>query len=150
MSQDELRAEAQALLRVAGSALEAYHMLERQLSVLVMRTQVLLSLSGIVITVTGFSGRAIAQTSALARASIAAGIVVVLAAAVVAIAGVLRLRWLSEIVVDDPLETVVRGLELRNRKSRFLAAALVLFVIGFGFYVLAIAQLLLDTPIARD
>ena len=38
-------------------------MVERQLSVLVLRTQVMLSLSGIVITVTGFSGRAIAQTS---------------------------------------------------------------------------------------
>jgi hypothetical protein len=143
-SPPDVRAEAASLLRLAGSALEAYHMIERQLSVLVLRTQVILSLSGIVITVTGFSGRAIAETGALARGSIVIGIVIVLASAVTAITGVLRLRWLSQLLGDDPLETLVRGLELRNRKSRFLGTALVLFVVGFAFYVVAIAQLLLD------
>jgi hypothetical protein len=58
------RKEAERILALAkGDTLKAYEMVERQLSVLVLRTQVILSLSGIVITVTGFSGRAIAQTS---------------------------------------------------------------------------------------
>jgi hypothetical protein len=135
--------EAKALLRLAGSELEAYHMLERQLAVLVLRTQVLLSLSGIVITVTGFSGRAIAQTGALARGCISLGIVIVLAAAVTAIAGVLRLQWLSQLMGADALANIVRGIEIRNRKSRFLAVSLILFVTGFSFYVVAVAQLLL-------
>lgn len=129
-------------MRVAGSELEAYHMLERQLSVLVLRTQVLLSLSGIVITVTGFSGRAIAETGPLARICISVGIAVVLAAAVTAIAGVLRLRWLSETLGPDPVENVVVGLAIRNSKARFLNVALVLFVVGFAFYVTAVIQLL--------
>ena len=64
----------------------------------VLRTQVMLSLSGIVVTVTGFSGRAIAETSSLARSSIAAGILVVLASAAVAIWGVLRLSWLTQTI----------------------------------------------------
>ncbi len=138
----DLRNEAQAIMRVAGSELEAYHMLERQLSVLVLRTQVLLSLSGIVITVTGFSGRAIAETSMLARVCISVGIGVVLAAAATAIAGVLRLRWLSESLGPDPLENILAGLAVRNSKARFLNASLLLFVIGFTFYVVAIIQLL--------
>jgi hypothetical protein len=129
---------------VGGDHRAAYDLLERQLAVLVMRTQVLLSLSGIVVTVTGFSGRAIAQTSAPARASIVVGILVVLAAALTAIGGVLRLRWLSQIVGDDVHTTLEQGLALRDQKSRWLATAMVLFGVGFAAYCVAIAQLLLD------
>src|SRR6185295_17199 len=100
---DRDRNEAERILALAkGDTLRAFEIVERQLSVLVTRTQVLLSLSGIVITVTGFSGRAIAETSAAARISITAGILIVLLAAGAAIGGVLRLTWLTEAIVDDP------------------------------------------------
>jgi hypothetical protein len=78
-----------------GDAGKAFELVQSQLSILVLRTQVMLSLSGIVITVTGFSGRAIAQTSPLARVLVASGILIVLSAAATAIGGVLRLRWLE-------------------------------------------------------
>ncbi len=136
--------EAERILGlVGGDALRAFELVERQLSVLVLRTQVMLSLSGIVITVTGFSGRAIAETSALARGSIAAGILVVLASAAVAIGGVLRLRWLTQAIDEEPLTMIARGVEIRDKKARFLGAALVLFICGFALYCFAIAQLLL-------
>jgi hypothetical protein len=135
--------EARRIYRLAGDdPLRAYEIVERQLAVLVLRTQVLLSLSGIVITVTGFSGRAIAQSGEAARVCIASGIFAVLSAAVVAIAGVLRLRWLTQELTEDPVATLVRGLTIREKKSRALAIALVLFVLGFSLYVVAIAQLL--------
>src|SRR4051812_21287936 len=138
------REEAELILQLAkGDTLKAYEMVERQLSVLVLRTQVMLSLSGIVITVTGFSGRAVAQTSVLARNSIAAGIFVVLAAAAAAIWGVLRLHWLTQTIQADPVAMLTRHIEIRDAKSRYLSAALVLFVIGFSLYCFAIAQLLL-------
>jgi lysylphosphatidylglycerol synthetase-like protein (DUF2156 family) len=138
------RDEAQSILTLArGDTLKAYEMVERQLSVLVLRTQVMLSLSGIVITVTGFSGRAIAQTSNLARYSIASGILVVLASAVAAIWGVLRLSWLTQTIEEDPIVMLARGIEIRDAKSRFLRVALVLFICGFALYCFAIAQLLI-------
>lgn len=126
-----------------GDAAKAYELVQSQLSVLVLRTQVMLSLSGIVITVTGFSGRAIAQTSELARVLVASGILVVLAAAGVAIGGVLRLRWLTQELTDDTEQTLLRMLSIRDTKSKFLTAALVLFVLGFGCYCVAIALMLL-------
>lgn len=136
--------EATRILALAdGSGYRAFEMIERQLSVLVLRTQVMLSLSGIVITVTGFSGRAIAQTSDLARLSISAGIFVVLAAAVVAITGVLRLHWLTQELGPDILATLVRGLAIRDAKSRSLRRSLLLFTVGVSLYCFAIAQLLL-------
>ena len=136
--------EAKNILELCGGdRLRAFEMVQQQLAVLVLRTQVMLSLSGIVITVTGFSGRAIAQTSQLARISVVAGLCLVLAAAAVAVVGVLRLRWITQELGGPPLDVLARGLAIRDRKSRFLATALTLFVIGFALYVLAVAQLLL-------
>lgn len=128
-----------------GDAVRAYQLVQDQLSVLVLRTQVMLSLSGIVITVTGFSGKAIAQTSELARVLVASGILIVLAAAAVAIGGVLRLRWLTQELTDDFEQTLVRMLSMRDQKSKYLTAALVLFVVGFACYCVAIALMLLAT-----
>ncbi len=129
---------------VGGDHRAAFDLLERQLGVLVLRTQVMLSLSGIVITVTGFSGRAIAQSSLLARLCISIGILIVLAAALTAIAGVLRLSWLTQLLGPDVTTTLERGLALRDRKARWLATAMVLFAVGFSFYCVAIAQLLMN------
>lgn len=135
--------EAKNILELCkGDPLKSFEKVEAQLATVVLRTQVMLSLSGIVITVTGFSGRAIAETSVLARASIVCGLCLVLAAAAVAIAGVLRLRWLTQVLGGDPLAMIERGLSIRDQKARFLSVALVLFVCGFALYVLAVAQLL--------
>lgn len=129
-----------------GDPRAAFDLVQSQLSVLVLRTQVMLSLSGIVITVTGFSGRTIAQTSEVARLLVAAGIVIVLLAAAVVIGGVLRLRWLTQELTDDVEQTLVRMLAIRDAKSRYLGAALVIFVIGFACYCVSIALMLASTP----
>jgi len=116
--------EARRILSLCkGDALRAFEMVQGQLGVLVLRTQVMLSLSGIVITVTGFSGKAIAQTSLLARVSIVSGLFIVLCAAAVAVGGVLRLKWLTQTLTDDPLATLVAGISMRDKKAKFLAIA---------------------------
>lgn len=121
-------------------------MVHTQFGVLVLRTQVMLSLSGIVITVTGFSGKAIASTGVLARVCIVSGLVLVLAAAAVAMAGVLRLKWITEILTDDALDTLRSAIAIRDKKSVFLKVAVALFLVGFSLYVAAVAQLLIVAP----
>lgn len=136
--------EIDRILKLTGADTErAFGLVERQLSVLVLRTQVMLSLSGIVITVTGFSGKAIAQTNELARTLVSAGILIVLAAAATAIGGVLRLKWLTQELGEDLRQTLDRMLRVRDEKSKFLSAALVLFIVGFSCYCIAIAQMLI-------
>jgi hypothetical protein len=138
--------EAKNILALCGGdRLRAFEMVQAQLAVLVLRTQVMLSLSGIVITVTGFSGRAIAATSLLARGSIVLGLFIVLAAAAVAVVGVLRLRWMTQEIDGEPIDMLTRALAIRDRKARFLGTALTLFVIGFTLYCFAVAQLLIAT-----
>lgn len=140
----DVSVEARNILELCeGNKRQAFDIVHGQLAVLVLRTQVMLSLSGIVITVTGFSGRAIAETSALARGSIVSGLLIVLAAAAVAVWGVLRLNWITQELTPDARLTLERGLTLRNRKARFLTVALSLFVVGFSLYCLAVAQLLI-------
>jgi hypothetical protein len=130
-----------------GDPVKAYELVQQQLSVLVLRTQVMLSLSGIVITVTGFSGRTIAQTSELARNLVATGIMVVLGAAGVAIGGVLRLKWLTQEMTDDTEQTLNRMLDMRDQKARYLNASLLIFMVGFACYCIAIALMLAATKV---
>jgi hypothetical protein len=146
MGADSPSTEAKNILELcSGDRLRAFEMVQAQLAVLVLRTQVMLSLSGIVITVTGFSGRAIAATSLLARGSIVLGLFIVLAAAAVAVVGVLRLRWMTQELDGETLDMLTRALAIRDRKSRFLSTALTLFVTGFALYCFAVAQLLIAT-----
>ncbi len=142
--------EVQRILKLAeGNAARAFEIVDKQLSVLVLRTQVMLSLSGIVITVTGFSGREIARTSEAARVLVATGILVVLSSAAVAIGGVLRLRWLTQEITDDTEATLAGMLKVRDAKSKFLSAALMTFVVGFACYCVAIALMLLSVTPTR-
>jgi hypothetical protein len=151
--------EARHILALArGDAQRAFDHVERQHGVIVLRTQVLLSLCGIVITVTGFSGRTIAITGPLARAAIVAGLLTVLAAALVAVTGVLKLAWLTQHIrtattggggrteagelTVDALATVRSCLEQRDVKTRRLRLAMILFGAGFALYCVAIAQML--------
>ena len=146
MAADEVK---RIMTLTGGDAVKAYELVQSQLSVLVLRTQVMLSLSGIVITVTGFSGRTIAQTSELARNLVASGNVIVLGAAGVAIGGVLRLKGLTQQMTDDTEATLVGMLDMRDQKSRYLNVALLLFMVGFACYCVSIALMLLATEPLR-
>lgn len=140
MSEDT---EAKNILALCGGdGLRAFQLVEGQLATLVLRAQVMLSLSGIVITVTGFSGSAIATTSLLAQVCIVAGLLLVLMAAAVAVGGVLKLRWLTQDIGPQPIDVLILGIGMRDKKARALNLALGIFVTGFALYCLAVAQLL--------
>jgi phage gp37-like protein len=137
------QAEAARILEFFGDRVRAYDVVEGQLQILTVRTQVLLSLSGIVITVTGFSGTAMARSGEPGPILIVLGLAAVLAGASVAVMGVLRLSWLSQRIGSDPQEAIASGIALRDAKARHLQVAMSLFVAGFALYCAAIANMLL-------
>jgi hypothetical protein len=138
------RREAEHILKLClGDHLRAYQLVERQLSRLINRAQVMVSVSGLVVALTGFSGRAIAQTSQSARVCVAGAVLTLVIASAMAVIGVLRLRWLSQEIDDEPVVTLLRGLEVRDRKAENLRRAIAMFVVGFALYAAAVAQLLL-------
>ena len=141
---DDGSSEAQGILDLCdGDGLKAFQMVQGQLATLVNRLQSILGLSSIVITVTGFSGRTVAQTSPIAKVTVVSGLVLVLIAAAVGMGGVLRLRWSTQELGGTALESIARVIRIRDRKERFMTTALVLFVLGFAVYCFAVAQLLI-------
>lgn len=110
-------------------------MIERQFMVLHHRSQVLLGLTGIVITTTGFSGRLIAGTNDLAKWLIISGVALVMAAAATVCYGVLHLRWLTEHPSDQVEQWLDLTLAYRDRKTRFYRVSIVMTMVGMGLYV---------------
>ena len=125
-------------------------MLERQFTVLHNRAQVLLGLCGIVITTTGFSGRIIANTDKLAQLCIVVGVFLVLIAAAVVVWGVLHLRWLTIQPGESTEQWLHTCLTYRDRKTNSYRVGIALLLIGLTFYVIAIADMLLNPRVAYE
>lgn len=126
-----------------------YSLLDGQLSVLHGRAQSLMQLAGVVITVTGFSGRIIADTSRAAQSLIVFGVVFVAAAACLALGFVMPIRWVSTYMHLPPAEWVLVTLRRRERKSRAIRVATAVLVIGMAFYICAIAMMLVNPQAAE-
>lgn len=124
-------------------------LLERQFGVLQARAQVLLGLTGVVVTTTGFSGRLIAGTNLWAQVLIIVGMGLVLAACVVVVFGVLHLKWLTQQPGAMLREWLLTCLRYRNTKMCYYRWSMVLLIAGLTFYVGAMAIMLL-VPRAFD
>jgi hypothetical protein len=126
-----------------GDAAKIMGAIERQLAILAGRAQTLLSLAGLTITVTGFSGANIARSGRLSASLLVAGLVMVLLAASLAMAGILRVEWTTS-MKPTPLDQAVRtALSIRNEKTRAYSRALALLIAGLALYVSSVGLLLL-------
>ncbi len=119
-------------------------LLERHFLVLHNRAQVLLTLCGIIVSTTGFSGRNIAGTSAAAQLLVITGVGLVLIAAGVVCWGVLHLRWLTMQPGGDLKHWLLVSLRYRDYKTTCYRIALFVMLIGMTTYVMAIVLMLLD------
>ena len=137
---------AQEIARIREFAQERpdliFTMVERQIGVLHTRAQILLTLSGIVISTTGFSGRIIAGTNLWAQIAIIAGVGLVLLAAVVVVWGVLGLHWLTQQPGANLNEWLHSALSYRDRKTLAYRNGMALMILGLTLYVIAIAIML--------
>lgn len=127
-----------------GDATRVLALVDGQLQSLAARAQTLLSLTGITITVTGFSGANIAKTSVAAAVLIVAGLVFVLVGAALCIGGILVVRWTTQIAPCPPRDAVLYALENRDRKTLAYGRALTFVILGLSTYVASVALLLLN------
>lgn len=120
--------------------------LNLQFQVLQTRSQLLLTLATLTLTITGFSGPKIAQTNALARYSIALGLVFVLISTILVLIGTLRIQWMTQVEAETPRATLVAILTYRNQKSALYRVELLLLVIGLACYVTSVVTYLICLP----
>jgi hypothetical protein len=132
------QAEARSLLKLSGDFGRAREAITHQFDVIQARTQALIGLATLALTITGFSGPKIAASSLFSRYAMILGLVFVLVAIVVALVGALRIRWLTQIGGPDPESTLMALIEYRDRKTHRFRQALVCLVTGLGFYVASV------------
>jgi len=121
-----------------GSMADSLHFVQNQFQVIQNRSQALLSLGALTLTITGFSGPKIADTNIFARYSIAIGIFLVLCSLVVLLLGTHQINWVSQARRENDKATLRAILTYRNRKTRNYRIERVLLVTGLAFYVASV------------
>ncbi|HBR94095.1 MAG TPA: hypothetical protein DEA90_08015 [Opitutae bacterium] len=143
-----IQAEAKTILELCqGDLMAALKVAESQLNIVYTRAQVLMSLAGMVVTVTGFSGRLIAGSSSAAQLFIVAGLLVSLSSAAWVFRRVMRVQWVTSLASQDREHALEQALYRRNRKTSAYTLGGTLLFIGLVLYAIAIA-LMLTNPVA--
>jgi len=107
------------------------------------RAQMLLSLITITLTITGFSGAKIAESSLFARLSIAFGLGFVLLSALILMAGPLRLNWCTRSRSKSLDQSLIKLIEQRNFRTERYHQASVALVVGLIGYVASVISFLI-------
>lgn len=118
----------------------------QQFQVIQQRSQLLLTLATLTLTITGFSGPQIASTNALARWSIAIGIVLVLISVIMVLVGTLRINWVTQMSAGDDQQTLEAVLDYRNSKTSLYRLELSFLVVGLACYVCSVVTYLVCLP----
>ena len=140
----EPEAEAKWLMKLYGDSLpDCIGMVQGQLNVIQARSQFLLTLGTLTLTITGFSGPKIAETNAFSRYCIATGIALVLCSIMMMLLATNRIRWVTRVRDEEPTRILMTILGYRNRKTRFYQIELYLLVVGLAFYVASVISFLL-------
>ncbi|MBP8808790.1 MAG: hypothetical protein KBG48_33355 [Kofleriaceae bacterium] len=113
--------------------------LSNQIATVKTYAQVLIGLCGLTITVTGFSGAHMIRSGSTAAMLMVAGIALVMIGLVVCIRTITKLRWVSQELRDDLIETAVVVLERRNRQQRLVSIAALFVAGGLACYLAAVS-----------
>lgn len=112
--------------------------LSGQLSVLKSQAQMLMGLGGLVVTVTGFSGHNMVRGGVASTAAMCLGIALVIVAVVLTLRVSVRLRWVSQDLDDDLVQTARLVITRRDAQARTLALSGGLVAAGLSAYLVAV------------
>jgi hypothetical protein len=98
---EDAMTEARHILDTAGGLAGAEQLLSRQLTTVVDRSNSVLTLCTVVLTITGFSGPSMAKVSVMGSVFLALGLILTLSALAVTLLGSLRVRWATGFWVEE-------------------------------------------------
>jgi hypothetical protein len=116
--------------------------ISQQFVVLQTRSQLLLTLATIVLTITGFSGPRIAASGVFARMSMALGLLLTLAAVLMLLLN-LRIRWLTQFQGSDAQTILTDIIAYREGKRRAYLIIITALMAGLASYVAAVIAFLI-------
>ncbi len=112
--------------------------------VLYSRSQLLLSLITICLTITGFSGPKIAEANMTSRILIINGLFFVLLSAIILLSGPLFIKWVHCFKAETFEETIKALIHRRNVRTRKYEIAVYMLVIGLTAYVSSVITYMLN------
>ncbi len=136
--------EAAALLRAQEGKLgPCLTVIMAQFAILQNRSQLLLTLCTLTLTITGFSGPKIIASGELSRWSMVVGIALVLIGLVLVLLSSVVFHFATQYLAEDePLEALAKLMTYRNRKTRWYRWQLAIIVLGITGYVIAVMHFL--------
>ncbi len=138
----EAASEARSMLQTCGSLGDCLKIISQQFVVLQTRSQLLLTLATIVLTITGFSGPRIAASGMFARVAMALGLLLTLIAVLMLLLN-LRIRWLTQFQGTDPQQILTDIIAYREGKRRAYLGIITLLMAGLASYVAAVIAFLI-------
>ena len=139
--------EADALLRAhEGKLGPCISTTVTQFAVLQGRSQFLLTLCTLTLTITGFSGPKIISSGELSRWMMVVGVTFVLIGLVLVLATSLNVHFATQFLAEDePRAGLSKLIAYRNRKTVWYRWQLVIIAIGLACYVIAVLHYLATT-----
>ena len=133
-------AEARQMLLVQGNrgVQGAIDILMQQFQVLQTRAQMMLTITTLTLTITGFSGPKIAASGTFAQTTMVLGILSVLASTLLILGGSLRIQWVTQFTAENDLALVTSVVRYRNKKAKLFFAEICLLVAGLTCYVASV------------
>lgn len=138
-----VREEAEMLMSYHENWSQVLQLLTSHFQTIQSRTQTVLTLATLTLTITGFSGPKIAASNLFSRASMILGLVFVLSSILLALWGTLKIYWLTSIRAKTQEAMVIAMVEQRNRRTGLFRCVLILLVIGLTLYVSSVVAFLL-------
>lgn len=126
-----------------GDHVAILNLIAGHFTILATRSQVLLQLAGITISITGASGANIAKAGHLPAVLLISGMTTILFAASIVMIGILRVKWNSSLPPCSPEVAIKAALTMRDAKTRAYSGALALLVAGLTLYLAAIGTVVM-------
>lgn len=118
-----------------GEMAKVFGSLRESFSLLQIRSQMLLGLATICLTITGFSGPRMAAATPYSRVFIGTGLLFVLLSVVCIVTGPLQLRWMTAWKAGDMDQTLTAHLRRRDFKTRLYKMAMACLLTGLTCYL---------------
>ncbi|UDQ98051.1 hypothetical protein AAEX28_13805 [Lentisphaerota bacterium WC36G] len=136
--------EAKLLLEHSGEDFFKVHdLLDKQFAILQNRAQAYLSVAGIMITLSGFTGRYIAAINNISKAFIIVGLLLVFFGASYIYSKILRISWMSSSLVELNINTLTKAIVQRNNKTTALKNAAIILLAAIFCYCGALLSMLI-------
>lgn len=137
------RSEAEKLLEYHGDWTPAMDVITGNFQTLQNRTQIILTLATLTLTITGFSGPKIAASNPYSSIFMIGGLIFVLGSILLALVGTIKISWLTQIIAEDQEQLLISMIEERNQRTLLFRWMLILLVIGLSSYVSSVVVFLI-------